>query len=412
MKSLLVICVLAAVVRLAAAGVVVGLDTPAAQEPAADSRLHVALAESMLAGRGFAVNGAPTAVTPPLYVAFIAGIYALFGSPAAVRVVQALLGALACLLTYAIARRLLDARAALWAAAAMAVFPHAVYVSALHLTENLFLIALLLVVLQAARTAAVPSAANALGLGVLAALAALTRSIFLAFIPLLLIWAVCVWGVRGRTAWRVFAAIGVGAAVALGPWTVRNAVVLGAAVPVQSNGGMVFWAGNNPLSNGGLVWPDDLTWTAGPPPDDGFHGWQALSIAQENRLFVRTAWGWIREHPGEFASLLPRKLARLYGLAQADGDAVGAPWPAAVLYGVMLGAAAAGALLCRRAWRQLSMLLLLIVFTNLTTLVFSGASRYLIPMVPALAVLGGAATAWAERGLLRAAHLARVPVGT
>lgn len=408
---MLAICALAIVIRLVASAIFVGIDTPAAEEPAADSRLHAALTQSVLAGNGFAIDGAPTAITPPLYVAFLAVIYRVFGGPAAVRIIQALLGGLACFLAYEVARRHLDRTAGLWAALIVATFPHAVYVSALHLTENLFLILLLLVVLQGLRVARNPRGRSAIVLGGLVGLAALTRSAFLAFVPMLPLWAASIWGVRSRTTWRVLAITAAGVLVVLAPWTARNMLVFGEIVPVQSNTGMVFWAGNNAYSDGGLVWPDTRTWHAGPAPNDGLHGWRELGIAEENRVFVAAAARWIREHPREFAALLQKKLARLYGFSKADGDRLSIPLPVKLVHVAFMASAAAGLAISARSWRSFVMLILLIAFTNFTTLVFSGGSRYLIPMLPALAVFGAAGLSWAERRMIRTVKLYRVAVG-
>lgn len=412
MRPVLAICALAVVLRLAASAIFIGINTPAAFEPAADSRLHMTLTESVLAGRGFSVDGAPTAMTPPLYVGFLAVLYAIFGEPWAVRITQALLGGVACFLVYEIARRLLDRSAAMWAALMMAVFPHSVYLSALHLTENLFLILVLLVILQALRAAQSPGSRQAITLGVLVGLTALTRSAFLAFVPMLALWGTSIWGAASRTAWRVFAISVAGVMLVLAPWVARNFVALGEIVPVQSNGGMVFWAGNNPHSDGGLVWPDARTWNAGPPPNDGWHAWRELSIKEENRLFVTTAIRWIREHPRDFLALLPKKLVRLYGFSKADGGNLAIPLPVKFLYIAFMAVALTGAFVSARAWRPHAVLFLLIVFTNVMTLIFSGGSRYLISMVPALVVFAGAGLAWGERLIARTVKMDRVPVGT
>src|SRR5579885_1277044 len=96
---------LALCVRLAVIAGTIGLDTPAALEPAADSRIHIALVHSLLSGHGFSLAGVPTAITPPLYVYVLAGVYWLTGDPAAVRILQAILGALGCIVIYDIGRR-------------------------------------------------------------------------------------------------------------------------------------------------------------------------------------------------------------------------------------------------------------------------------------------------------------------
>lgn len=387
--SLGVVAVLAVAVRLGVAAAAVGMETPAAAEPASDSRIHAALIQSLLDGRGFALDGQPVATTPPLYVFSLAGAYALGATPAAVRVLQAFLGAGSCLLLYVVGRRLFDPSTALLASGLLAVHPAASYLAGLHLTENLFLPLMLLLVLQTDQVASGPTSSRALALGALLGLAALTRAVFLLFAPFLLLWALWTWGARSWTAYRVLALAGLGSAVVLLPWTVRNAVVLRTLAPVQSNGPLVFWAANNPHADGGLIWPTRRTWTGLRPPDDGHYGWRDLSIAEENRLYLREAIRWIRDHPGDYVRLLGRKILRLYGFSRStDGAPLHVPVPVQVFYGALYGLAAAGAWLSWRRQRAI-ILILLFAFTNLAALLFAGSARYALPMVPSLALWAG-----------------------
>ena len=397
----------AVLVRVAVIGGSIGFYTPAPAEPAADSRIHFALVQNLLAGRGFSLQG-PTAITPPLYVFFLAGVYRVLDSPAAVRVLQALLGGLACVLLYAVARRLADPTTALVAGAVMGAHPLVAYLAGLHLTENLFLIFILLAVLQSTAVARWPRPGAAFSLGVLVGLAALTRAVYLFFIPLLLPWAMAQWGWRAPRAYRVFALATAGAVLVISPWTLRNYMVFRAVVPVQSNGGMVFWAGNNPLADGGMVWPSRGTWTNGAPPDDGMYGWRNHSLAEENRIYLRTAFAWIADHPQDYAHLLGRKLARLYGFARAnDAPQPKIPFAADLAQAVFLVTAFAGALLTAPRWREFAILFLLAAFTNVTTLLFSGGTRYSLPMIPALIVFAAVAVTAAVSRSARVMEAAR-----
>jgi 4-amino-4-deoxy-L-arabinose transferase-like glycosyltransferase len=375
----------AVLVRVVVIGGSIGFYTPAAAEPAADSRIHLALVQNLLAGRGFSLQG-PTAITPPLYVFFLAGVYRVFGSPAAVRVLQALLGGLACVLLYAAARRLADPTTALVAGLVMGAHPLVAYFAGLHLTENLFLVFVLLVVLQSTAVARRPAAASALWLGVLVGMAALTRAAFLFFLPLLLPWAVSQWGWRRSATYRVFALATAGAVLVILPWTLRNYMVFRAVVPIQSNSGMVFWAANNPLSGGGFVLPTSSTWTNGAPPDDGMYGWRNRSLAEQNRIYMRTAVTWISQHPGDYVRLLGLKFARLYGFARANVDTPPpkVPFTADILQGVFLATALVGCVSVVTRWREVAILFALIILTNVTTLLSGGGSRYSVPMLPAL----------------------------
>ncbi len=403
--SLLYPCAVAAIavgVRLVVAGATVGLAAPPEAEPASDSRIHAALVTSLLGGRGFSLDGEPVATTPPLYVFLLASLYGLGATPSAVRVLQAVLGALDCLLVYLLGRRLFGSRAALLAAGLWAVHPGASYLAGLHLTENLFLPLLLLSLLQAERVASQPHPRQAFLLGALVGLGALARAMFLLFVPVLMVWGLARWGARSAVSYRVMACVAAGCALVLLPWTVRNWVVLRTFAPVQSNGALVFWAGNNPHADGGLVWPTRRTWSGPVPPDDGRYGWRALNVSEENRLYLQEALRWIRDHPAAYAHLLGLKLLRLHSFTRSTDDRVlEVPLAASVFHWALYALAAAGAYL---AWRRRAggTLWALFALTHLAALLFAGSTRYALPMVPAVVLWAGLAASegwrWATEG--------------
>jgi len=381
---------IALVARLAAIHGTIGFDTPAVLEPAADSRIHMMLVQNLLSGHGYSLFGSPTGWTPPLYVFLLTGIYRLTDDPAVVRCLQAVLGAGDCVLLYMIGRRLFDRTTALVAAGIFSMYPMALYLAGLHLTENLFLPLLLVIIFQAVRVMQRPDPIGACVLGGLVGLAALTRAVFVGFLPLLFLWAMVNWGVRRLLTYQIAGLALLAAVTIILPWSVRNYIVLHDVVPVQSNGGLMFWVGNNPYADGGLIWPTARTWTATRLPDNMVYGWHNLTIAQENRLYLRTALSWIRNHPVSYLHLLPLKLMRLYGFTKAvAGQDVLVPLPVAIFQWGVLISAGLGLLLTIRRWRTLSFLLLLIVFTNVMVLVFSGATRYEVPMVPSLMLFSG-----------------------
>ena len=90
-----------------------------------DGKEYMRLAQGLLDhGSYLAADGSATAYWPPGYPLFLA---MLGGKLLAVRLAQALLGALTVLLAYGIAREMLDRRAALFAAGVTAVYPLYIY---------------------------------------------------------------------------------------------------------------------------------------------------------------------------------------------------------------------------------------------------------------------------------------------
>ena len=78
------------------------------------------------------------------------------------------------------------------------------------------------------------------------------------------------------------------------PWTLRNHRVLGAWVPISTNGGDVFYRANNPLATGGYT------------P----RGEQSLEVYDEvnrGKVGFRLGKEWILSHPSQFFALALRK---------------------------------------------------------------------------------------------------------
>ncbi len=84
----------------------------------------------------------PTAFAPPLYPAFLAGVYGLFGFHAlAVKIIQAIAGGLLPWAVFATGRRTLGDRAALLAAAWTAFYPELIVITGYLYTETFFMLA-------------------------------------------------------------------------------------------------------------------------------------------------------------------------------------------------------------------------------------------------------------------------------
>src|SRR5688500_1294799 len=118
-----------------------------------DEREYLALAESVAAGRGFTypadhdASTSPRFGRAPAYPAFLAllGVEAhVAAAPVRVKVVQAVLGALAILLIAALAHEAAGTRAAAIAAGLAAVYPPLVFIPAYVLSEAVYLPLILL----------------------------------------------------------------------------------------------------------------------------------------------------------------------------------------------------------------------------------------------------------------------------
>lgn len=271
-------------------------------------------------GEGYVGDqGRPTSFRAPGMPLVLAGVYVLAGPHAAVGyLLFCLLGALACVLTYAVARELLTEGGARLAGALAAVYLPHVYFATTFESENVFIPFLALGVWLFLRHLKSESAATLAGAGLALGFATLTRPFALLLLPILLaVLAVARWK-QGRL--RPLPAVVFTATflVAVVPWTVRNYAVHHRFVLIATNGGSTFYGGNNErvvterryygfwLSTTELP-GRDLVDAA---PDEVTH----------DKVEWRLGLDWLRSHPGAVPKLVAFKLARLaVGLPDFDG---------------------------------------------------------------------------------------------
>ncbi len=227
----------------------------------ADEREYQALALEMQRSWDYVNDaGQPAVYWPPGYPYFLGAVYRVFGpSIAAARAVQAVTGAITCLLVYLIAGRLLrERRAAVLAAAFTSVYPLSVYTASTLYPAVLqtFLLACVIYLTILAKdlyrdrgaSAAAMVAAPAAGLA-----GACSAFVGPSAVPALICAAAWLAWPAGpsfrRGLWsRLALAILLLAplVIAVGAWSHRNSRDFGRPVAISANGGFNFWLGNHP----------------------------------------------------------------------------------------------------------------------------------------------------------------------
>lgn len=309
-RSLLV----ATIIVLAGGALRLGLAVATDGSPAVlDETAYLRVARTLVAEGRFEGT-----FRPPLYPAFMAAIFAVGGGTLAIRVVQALLATASIALVHRIAGRAVGSGAALAAAAWVAADPVLIMFSHRLWSETLFVALLLCGVdlLTAPRPSSPAGGAapvrapayRALAGGVCLGLAALTRPVLLTFVPFIAVWALADagrGGCRGRARWKSagtsFARVVAAMLLTIAPWTVRNALVARAFIPIDSNGPFNLLVGSQPAA--AFVAKDNY-WSQrrfglvdGRPYELAVR--QAAAAAQ--RTAVRTALANIASDPAGFA---------------------------------------------------------------------------------------------------------------
>jgi 4-amino-4-deoxy-L-arabinose transferase-like glycosyltransferase len=409
--------------------------------PVYDATAYAAIARNFEEGNGFTVGAKatqPSSDYSPGLPLFVAGIYRATGGvhERLARLVLALIGALAPLFAYLLARRLtaaLDACsrmedkrrgrravvAGLIAALVVAIYPATIQYTGMLMTEPLaatLLAGAMLAILWAGdgdspRRWLVPG----LTLGVLA----LVRPEYLA-IGLLLALLIFL-RKRLRLPWRralVTAAVVVlGIVVVVAPWTVRNAIALDRFVAVSTGGGQVLYAGTYLPSDGN---PEKVG-AAVVAEHPGLFGPHALEDLRLEQILARIGEGTypnlepdqalskmgkeqlrddIERHTTEYIGFIAKKIGRIWshGPRAVMREPV---WEA--LHWALLGLGLLGLaiLAYRRRWEALLIGAVFLAITLISALLVASPRRVLV-LIPLLAACAGTVVAWLPTAVRRA----------
>lgn len=443
------------------AAVLAQFDSHPLLQPAGDmdggvyARLAADVANGDLLLRG---PGSVPFFVSPLYIYFLAAVHALSaGSFLAVKVVQIALGTAAVALVWGMARRLFDDRAALLAGILYALTGFVTFHEVLILQAALdpFLTALSLFLLAHALTpgrisakvneeGAAAAAGGALPVpagwgrwiaaGAAFGLLALNRPNALLCVAAI---AVALFA-RAATplVFRSFApalAFLIGASAAIAPVTLRNLAVSHEFVLISSHGGLNFLVGNGPGANGVYRAVPGITPDIGGQAADTKRVAEAeegrpLSTREVSSHFARKAWAWTASEPGAALALFAKKVRLVLSGDEAPLN-FSYPWyrdrslPLKLLAvgpGLLVPLAGAGFVLAFLASAGAARRALLVWSTFVPAYVlavaaFFVATRYRLPLVVALAPLGGAAVArlpaaWRTKGPRLAAAVAAAAV--
>jgi 4-amino-4-deoxy-L-arabinose transferase-like glycosyltransferase len=263
------------------------------------------LAQNILDGKGYSLEGRPTSYRPPLYPAFLTGIYSLAGGTgfSAVKYTQAAFGALCVLFIFLITRLLFRRRSAEIIAGIIAAFYilHIYWTSEIY-TETLFMLLMATSLFLLLKFAQTEKNLFLLGGGVALGLAALCRSTALIFAPFVILWLGIFFRKNLRALFgRVFMFLAV-LILVIFPWALRNYRVHNAFVLISTNGGRTFSAGvaNDYLASLGLK---------GLIPKTRFHSGTEV---ERDKSYYGVAWRAIGENKLAFAGLTLRKFLHFW----------------------------------------------------------------------------------------------------
>lgn len=259
-------------------------------------------ARSLADGRGFQpLFGGPTARWPPGYTTVLGGLYWVVGPhPIAGEVLNAVLGALTVVLVMLLADRSVGWSAAVVSGSILAVLPGPILWTDLILGETLFValfVGFFLVLMRASPTWRWMLVIGfMIGVGVMVRGEALTWFL----LPVVAFWSELP---KLELAKRVAAALVV-VVIVMAPWTIRNAIVMDAFIPVSTNASQTLWAGHSPAATGGQVYPSTSYLAQFPPDPPAFELESATAMRRDALRYMVT-------HPLRELELIPLKLIHL-----------------------------------------------------------------------------------------------------
>lgn len=368
-------------------------SVPGGAQMMGDEPIYDAVARNLLDGLGLSFEGEPWIIRPPGWPVTLAGIYTVFGDDRRTIILfQGLFDAGTIALAAWMAWRIFRSRAAtVTAFLFMTFWPPFFRESRFAQTEPLHMFTLTAMLAAFVRFAERPTWRAAFLVGVCAGLASLVRPTgLLSALALLAGWLLI-----GRSGARLHSrkllAAALGLALVLAPWTIRNAVVFHAFVPLSTGAGEQFFTGSL-LETDGLWVPATLVrlragviereeQRLGRPPG---------ALEGDRALFLAGVENW-RKAPVRSVTISLKRFWRLCFVSFERSDRIWLRWSflavLLALYALALPTGIAGMRERGRGWPLAGVLLSVVLLNVAATTVAYTNSRYLEPLRPMLLIL-------------------------
>lgn len=337
----------------------------------ADAIQYNEIAMSIAEGKGYAMkNGEPTAIRPPLYPFFLAGIYVFIGNNIKiVQILQSCLLALVCIIIFYIGKNIFDLKTGYIASGVAAVYPMLIYPSYQLLSESLliFLFSLSLLFVLKSRD----NQYFAILAGFLLSLSVLTKPTVLFTLPFFIIWIFREHVTQKRLAHT--STFFIAFLMVFIPWTVRNYLIFHDFVPVSTSGGVAFFD-SHVLPVRGLGFSNQ----------DQIPEWfdSIKNEASRNRFLTQHTLEYIINHPQKILSQTVLKVVMFfypldgYWYPFSMGSRYNPFWATIFLFSL------AGIFYANRKASGVQLLLWTMLSFFMTIIVFQGIPRYRLVLEP------------------------------
>ena len=341
----------------------------------------------------------------PFYPYFLGIIYKILGHDLfSARLIQHLIGSFSVILIYLLARKLFDRRMAVISGLLAATYWILIYFEGELLLDFLLVFFGTLLLLLLYRAAEKPVFRNWFLAGVVLGFFAITRPNILAFAPFILLWLLIYF--RKNKSWLVcimyWLYVGIGAALIIFPVTLRNYLVGQDLVLVASQGGINFFIGNNPYSDGtSAVVPglgDDWDYADAVVLAEQELG-HKLKPSQASNYFYRRGWDFILKQPEKSLPLLWKKFYLFWNKFEVSNNQntyffQRYSWLLRILpigFWIVGPLSILGMVLAFRNFKKYSLLIFFVFSYLLTVVFFFVADRFRLPVIPVLIIFASLA---------------------
>lgn len=277
-----------------------------------DSWAYISIANSLVSGHGYSFESAVSknaGYRAPLYPLFLATVFKFTGDNIFfVQLFQSLFGVITCLLVYGVGRRLFNDQTGLLAAILACVYPFLVYISSILVTEQLFVLFLLLSIYLLIRSRECLRYVFIIAAGISLGLGALTRPAMLAFVPFCGLYLFLRPGSNKARCLAAVALLFISTLFTISPWTIRNYIKHGEFILISTAGGENFWLGNNDMAKGN----DSAAQSAGLPEEILSQLSESSSPKTAEEVYWRAGIDWVKKHPKRFLGLYMEKLVNFW----------------------------------------------------------------------------------------------------
>lgn len=348
----------------------------------------------------------------PLWPALIALIYGLLGPhDRTVRLLLSVVGSVTCVLIYFFAKDLFGKRIGLCVGLLASIYPFLFIYDGWLYSESVYTFLLLAFCYTLYRQQYTPRWSLAIMSGILLGLLSLTRPNGLLLLSLFIVWVV-VLGWKKILSWRAVMqsaiAISLISLVFVVPWTIRNAAVTHAFVPVAVGDGKVLLGAYNdmilqrPYYLGIWIIPGESV----PSVAQQFPtNCAAACEVRRDNAYKYYAGQWIQSHLGKMPYLLGLHFVNMWQITTQEADLPINRFPERntshlviammeILTPIVFALAAIGLIITRKRWHELLFIYLMIALTIVQCIILYGIPRFRAPIEPLLLILAGGALEW------------------